>query len=285
MELVGLNPEHYNRFPAEFSGGQRQRIGVARALALRPEAGHLRRAGVGARRVDPGADHQPARGPAGRVRPDLRLHLPRPVRGPARQRPDRGDVPRQDRRDRRTPSELFDTTRHPYTRCAAVGRSRCPTRTLADSRERIVLAGDLPSPADPPSGCRFHTRCPKARQRLRRVEPAAGARARRRARPPDGLPPPAARRRGPRARHAPRSRTRSHRRTAQHSAPTGVRRRRMTAGPTALTDLNRRRPAETGSRRRAAGTSRAAARGARVAAAAPRPGGDGLPGRHRADRR
>ena len=88
--VVGFDPDFTNRYPHEFSGGQRQRIGIARALALEPEADRLRRAGLGARRLDPGADPEPAQGSAARLRPHLPLHRPRPRRRALDERPDRG---------------------------------------------------------------------------------------------------------------------------------------------------------------------------------------------------
>ena len=135
LETVGLNADHMRRYPHEFSGGQRQRIGIARALAVQPEADRLRRAGVGARRLDPGAGDQPARGPAGQVRPDLPLHRPRPVGGRAHQRPRRGDVPRPHRRDRAgaassTRSRCIPTPRRCCRRC------RSPTRRSSASASR-----------------------------------------------------------------------------------------------------------------------------------------------------
>ena len=109
------------------------------------QARHLRRAGLRARRLDPGPDHQPARRPAGRVRADLPLHLPRPVGGPARQRPDRRHVPGQDRRDRAGGRAV---RARPGTRTPGPCCPRCPPPDpdTADSREQIVLVGDLPSP-------------------------------------------------------------------------------------------------------------------------------------------
>jgi len=87
MESVGLLPEMINRYPHEFSGGQAQRIGIAPGADHRAQAHRLRRARLGARRLHPGADPQPAGRPQGRVRADARIHLAQSVGGPARVRP------------------------------------------------------------------------------------------------------------------------------------------------------------------------------------------------------